>query len=270
LASSTAAAVSGGDHNLAQGAYSSVLGGINNNASGYIASVGGGAGSTASGSYAAVPGGFANVAAGDYSFAAGRKAEVQAEHPGTFLFADSSSFPFPSLAPDEFAVRASGGVRFVTAVDDKGAPIAGVRLPKGSGSWESLSDFNSKSAFVDVDSAEVLRRLMTIPIMTWSYRGQDPTIRHMGPTAQDFRQAFGLGEDGHYISTVDSEGVALAAIQALYRRLESTQPSLDSAEIASLRRQVVLSNALAFVSLSLAGLALAQGRLRQSPPIRSR
>ena len=40
--------------------------------------------------------------------------------------------------------------------------------------------------------------------------------RHLGPTAQDFRAAFGLGEDDTTISTVDEQGVALAAIQGLY------------------------------------------------------
>ena len=38
----------------------------------------------------------------------------------------------------------------------------------------------------------------------------------MGPTAQDFYAAFGLGEDERHISTVDADGVALAAIQGLY------------------------------------------------------
>jgi hypothetical protein len=35
--------------------------------------------------------------------------------------------------------------------------------------------------------------------------------------AQDFRAAFGLGEDDKHISTVDAEGVALAGVQALYK-----------------------------------------------------
>jgi len=35
--------------------------------------------------------------------------------------------------------------------------------------------------------------------------------------AQDFRAAFGLGEDDKHISTVDADGVALAAIQELYK-----------------------------------------------------
>jgi hypothetical protein len=34
--------------------------------------------------------------------------------------------------------------------------------------------------------------------------------------AQDFYAAFGLGESERYISTIDADGVALAAIQGLY------------------------------------------------------
>ena len=58
-----------------------------------------------------------------------------------------------------------------------------------------------------------------------------PRIRHLGPMAQDFRSAFGLGEDNRHIDTVaDSEGVALAAIQGLYRQnraLERENQSLN-------------------------------------------
>ncbi len=43
----------------------------------------------------------------------------------------------------------------------------------------------------------------------------------MGPTAQDFRAAFGLGEDETTISVVDEQGVALAAIQGLNQKLEA-------------------------------------------------
>ena len=102
-----------------------------------IATVGGGLGNVATGSYAVTPGGFANQAAGDYSFAAGRSAKVGKEHTGAFLFADASPFAFPSLASNEFAVRATGGVRFVTAVDASGNLTSGVRLSPGSGAWES-------------------------------------------------------------------------------------------------------------------------------------
>ena len=82
------------------------------------------------------------------------------------------------------------------------------------------------------DGSDVLARLASVPVSTWSYTSQDPSIRHMGPMAQDFRAAFGLGEDDKHISTVDADGVALAAIQALY-----AQDQALAAENAALKSE---------------------------------
>jgi len=264
--SNEASVVAGGEHNLAQGAYSAVAGGINNAAGGQGTVVGGGAGNVASGSYALVPGGFSNLAAGDYSFAAGRNANVNAKDPGSFLFADSNNYQFPSIAPNEFGVRATGGVRFVTAIDPAGNPLAGVRISPGSGSWETLSDSQAKTSIVPVNEQQVLERLMSLQVSSWSYRGQEASIRHIGPMAQDFYNAFQVGEDNHYISTVDEEGVALAAIQQLYRLVQQNQAQTSAtapagdlalqAQIASLQRQLTFSNGLAGAALLTAILAL--------------
>ncbi len=251
-ASSVASVVAGGDHNLAQGPYSSVLGGLNNKADGSLTTIGGGGGNTASGFYATVPGGFANSAEGNYSFAAGHTAHVTADDPGAFLFADSSTFPFTSTAANEFAVRATGGVRLVTAIDASGNPLSGVRLSPGSGAWETLSDSNSKAGFAPVDGRQILDHLMALPITSWYYRGQDSSVRHIGPTAQDFRAAFNMGQDGHYISTVDADGVALASIQELYRMIQGSQPGPASPEIASLETRLAYSNVLAAASFMMA------------------
>jgi trimeric autotransporter adhesin len=263
-AASVSSLVAGGEHNLAQGAYSAVVGGVNNTASGYSSAAGGGAGNLASGSFAVAPGGFSNQAGGDYSFAAGREAKISPDHPGSFLFADSDPAAFPSLVANEFAVRASGGVRFVTATDAAGAPTAGVRLAPGSGAWESLSDVGAKQGFTRVEGRQVLQAVASLPISTWSYRAQDPSIRHIGPTAQDFHAAFQVGEDDGYISTVDEGGVALAAIQELYRMVRGQtggagQGRADvstAARIASLERRLDLSNGLTVVSLLVALFAL--------------
>jgi len=59
-----------------------------------------------------------------------------------------------------------------------------------------------------------------VAILTWNYKTQDDSIRHIGPMAQDFRAAFGLGEDDKRITTIDADGVALAAIQALYKLVD--------------------------------------------------
>ncbi len=58
---------------------------------------------------------------------------------------------------------------------------------------------------------------------TWNYRSQDAAIRHIGPVAQDFYAAFGVGEDDRHISTIDADGVALAAIQGLYQVVQQKE-----------------------------------------------
>jgi hypothetical protein len=189
-----------------------------------------------------VAGGRFNSAAGDYSFAAGHQASVNANHNGTFLWADSVSSVFTSAAPNEFAARATGGVRFVTAVDPGGNPTAGVTLAAGASSWGTVSDRNAKENFAPIDGVDVLERLAAIEISTWNYKTQDHSIRHMGPMAQDFYAAFGLGEDQKRINTVDADGVALAAVQGLnvklQLRLEEKDRQIDRLEgrVAELER----------------------------------
>lgn len=227
------ASIGGGVGNTASAVLATVGGGQSNTAEGDRATIGGGLNNTASGLRATVPGGEDNLADGDYSFAAGTGA--RANHQGSILFADSNTgFDFNSVANDEFAARATGGVRLVTAIDGSGNPTAGVRLASGGSSWLTLSDRNAKTHFAAVDGREILQRLSTLSIETWSYKTQGADIRHIGPMAQEFHAAFGVGEDERHINTVDADGVALAAIQGLNSIVEEQR-----AEITRLKKQVV-------------------------------
>jgi hypothetical protein len=234
------ATIAGGLSNMVSENYSVVAGGRQNVAGNRnedsedtpYASVGGGYENQAGGAYSVVPGGYGNQALGDYSFAAGDQAQIDAEHLGVFLFADSNDFAFTSSAPNEFAARATGGVRFVTGLNSSGEPLVGVRLASGSGSWETLSDRNAKTGILPVDGVQVLDALMNVPISTWRYKGQSKSVQHIGPMAQDFYATFGMGEDAHYIGTVDADGVALAAIQGLYQVVQE-----KDARISDLERQ---------------------------------
>ena len=80
-----------------------------------------------------------------------------------------------------------------------------------------MSDRNVKTNFADVNARDVLEKVAQLPVTTWNLKSQDPSVHHMGPVAQDFRAAFGLGADEHFISSSDADGVALAAIQGLYQ-----------------------------------------------------
>jgi hypothetical protein len=85
------------------------------------------------------------------------------------------------------------------------------------GVWQNNSDRNLKANFASIDSCAVLNKVLNLPISTWNYKAEDVATRHLGPMAQDFHAAFGLGSDDRSIGTVDEEGVALAAIQGLYQ-----------------------------------------------------
>lgn len=85
------------------------------------------------------------------------------------------------------------------------------------GAVNPVSDRNAKANFSSVNPRLILDKLTSIPIQTWSYKTDSDSVRHIGPVAQDFRAAFQLGADDLHISTVDADGVALAAIQGLYQ-----------------------------------------------------
>ena len=56
-------------------------------------------------------------------------------------------------------------------------------------------------------------------------------MRHIGPTAESFYEAFGLGTGGDNISTIDADGVSLIAIQALTERIKTQQGELDNQKL---------------------------------------
>jgi hypothetical protein len=98
------------------------------------------------------------------------------------------------------------------------------------------SDRRAKQGFEPVDRRDVLGKLATLPLTTWAYTNA-PSIRHIGPVAQDFAAAFGVGSDDQHITTVDADGVALAAIQGLNEKLEEQVRAKD-AKIESLENRL--------------------------------
>ncbi len=239
------ATVGGGGSNRAEGSTSTVGGGTLNVASGLRSTVGGGSSNVAEGSYATIPGGNANRADGDFSFAAGGGAH--ALHDGSFVFADASTFAnFASTAAHSFRVRATGGVQFVTGVNGSGSPTWSCTTSAGSG-WTCSSDRALKQDLVPLDGEAVLDRLAAMPVYAWHPKGANAHVRHFGPMAQDFHAAFGLGDDDTMIGMQDADGVALAAIQGLDRRLR--------AEVAALRERTHrLEDALAALLMEVRAL----------------
>lgn len=109
---------------------------------------------------------------------------------------------------------------------------SGAHLSTG-GTWTNASDRALKENVAPVNEENLLEQIRSLPIYEWNYRSEGTGVRHVGPMAQDFHDAFSLGDNEKTISTVDADGVAIAAIQALARKIDQL-----SAENARLRERI--------------------------------
>jgi hypothetical protein len=259
-------AISGGFNNLAAVNYSFVGGGDNNFANGSRATISGGSSNNVTGEYATIPGGRSNVASGNYTFAAGRRAV--ADDLGAFVWGDGTDADIASPGDNTFIVRAAGGIWFGTTSSPSIPAGRFINTSTGAflttgGAWTNASDVNAKSNFAEIDPQAVLETLMAIPVTTWNYIAEGDAVRRMGPMAQDFYAAYGLGDNDTSISTIDAQGVAFAAIQGLYQRSEAenallqTQIDALQAENVDLQARIERLEAIATGGSSAGGAPLA-------------
>jgi hypothetical protein len=165
-ASGRLSAIGGGGVNIASGASSVVSGGAGGTASGENSTVSGGFDNTASGENSVASGGFRNCAGGNESWAGGSLAKVRPGNQpgdgtcvansgdsdgdeGTFIWADRSGGNFTSNGPNQFAIRAQGGLRWGgTGVNSTTSPAythlmaAGNACDGGSGVANSRTYLN--------------------------------------------------------------------------------------------------------------------------------
>ncbi len=250
--------LAGGQSSTAMGAYTHATGavstamGSNTQATGHASTamgsgtLAGGDSSTAMGNNAQAAGSSA-IAAGssvfadaDNSIAMGSKVGSGGKK-GSFIFGDASrTTGIVNDKDNQFKVVADGGIVLTLSADGSN----NATLNHGDSAWNITSDRNTKTALLPVDPREVLKKVVEIPLNTWRYKTQDADYRHMGPMAQDFYAAFHLGPSDKSISTVDADGVALAAIQGLNVLLAEkdakTAARLDEKdrEIAALREEI--------------------------------
>jgi hypothetical protein len=254
-ASGDESTVAGGASNTASAHWSTAAGGNQNMASGTASLVAGGEGNTASGDHSAVLGGSTNAVSGSYGIAVGHDATVT--NGKTFLWNGWSSGSAASFRDNGFQIHGQGGldIEYGARRADGGgtawvfigngfagqaiATYTGAFLSTG-GVWTNNSDRNRKTALEPVDTRAILDKVVALPISSWQYREEDARVRHIGPMAQDFHGAFGLGATDTAIGTVDADGVALAAIQGLHRLLEER----DAQIVAQQRRLDALEAAL--------------------------
>jgi hypothetical protein len=238
-------AIGGGFENSVYGGNSAIAGGFRNFAGGNASTVAGGSSNRALGAASTVPGGRGNFADADDSFAAGRRAKATAT--GQFVWADgtdldfnpAANLSFGGVVANTFSVRARGGVEFASAVNlATGDVTAGCYISSGGTGWNCASDQNAKYSIDRVSVSDVLDKLMSIPISTWSMN--ETTVKQMGPMAQDFYNVFSLGLSDRSINSVDAQGVAFAAIQGLNHKIsaEAAKSKAKDVKIKALEDKV--------------------------------
>ena len=174
------------------------------------------------GAGATVGGGAANTASGLYSYVGG--ASATASHTGSYVYNGDYGEPTASFGDGTFTVRSEGGARFYTANG-----IVGAQLPAAATAWDALSDSNSKTDFEPIKPREILSKVAALPVKAWHYK-HDRKRLYIGPMAQDFHGAFGLGSSDKTISTLDSDGVMYAAIQGLVEELKDRDAKIGELE----------------------------------------
>jgi hypothetical protein len=186
----------------------------------------GGLDNRASGPRSAIVGGKSNLAAGRSSMAVGKRA--RAVHDGAVVFGDSTSSTVSS--------KSSGELRS--------------QMPIYAPSFNTTSARAKKTDIEPFDPEDALNGVADLSIRSWRLAESDDG-QHVGPMADEFNDAFDVGGE-ESIATVDADGVALAAIQALAAQADRREKRIAEleAENEHLRER----------------LATIEDRLGESPP----
>lgn len=176
--------------------------------------------------------GYRVTANNDYAVAIGYRASNNG-HTGTMVMGDEATTDsVRNQADNEFRARYNGGFRLrVSTAANGNTPGAGGNvgcdLTLATPTWICASSRTVKENFVPVDGEELLGRLRDVPVSRWTMIGDEEGIVHMGPVAEDFWAAFGLGLGETAIGLGDIDGVTFAAAKALERRTAALSEALE-------------------------------------------
>lgn len=185
-------------------------------------------GSLATGSTSTAMGAFSE-AHGGASVAMGVGAKASAQNMVAIGRYNSPVGVTNSTAPDSPLFVAGNGL------SDANRSFALRLLKNGNlriaGTLTQNSDLSIKHDIAAIDPRIILQGVNQLDISSWRYN-HSPDTRHIGPMAQDFHAIFGVGEDDTGISTIDSMGVALAAIQGVFQLTQAQTRQIEELNVA--------------------------------------
>jgi len=106
---------------------------------------------------------------------------------------------------------------------DAGAPGAHLTA---AGAWNNGCSRTLKRRFQKVDEEALTEGIESLPVKEREYKAAADG-RHLGPTAEDFHEAFGLGNSRETLNTVDLASVALLGVQFLLRRVSFLEDMVE-------------------------------------------
>lgn len=165
------------------------------------------------------------VGIGQVGTVTGSKVAVEASTGN--LYSYGASIVAGALAASPCTLDSSGHINLNSPSGPAvGNPIAcGASYNSGT-QWINASSVEYKESFAAVDPEDVLAKLEVLPITSWTYKDK-PEHKHVGAIAEDWFAAFGLGDSDKSIATGDGDGIALAAIKGLLRRIKALEAKLE-------------------------------------------
>ncbi len=94
-------------------------------------------------------------------------------------------------------------------------------------SFDGTSSRRVKRSLAAVNGSEVLASVVGLPLSLWNFEDDPNATPHLGPMAEDFHVAFGVGAGGERIALNDLGGVALAAIQGLHAQVRKRDEVIE-------------------------------------------
>lgn len=101
----------------------------------------------------------------------------------------------------------------------------GLGTMAGMGAYAMLSTKSAKTKIAAVSPEKAAAKIKTLPVDKWTYKkGAGDEGTHIGTYAEDFKEAFGVG-DGKTINVIDAIGVTMAAVKGLAQKVERIEGS---------------------------------------------
>jgi hypothetical protein len=163
---------------------------------------------------------------------------IQNSGPARITFRNTNAagtWSFGQENNDRFVVNRAGTGTQEFAVAPNGDILVGASVVHSSSR-------DTKEGFQALDPEAVLDKVAQIPMSAWSYKSDPSSLRHVGPMAEDFYAAFGLGADDKHIAINDSAGVALVAIQGLHKLVEEKEAEIRRLDEAVARKDAELED----------------------------